>query len=301
MSHADGQQTLGLFLRRRVTVLLAVLGMTATVLTGGAGSARGSIGTGRVPALHWSVCGGGFECASLAVPLDYDHPRGDTTSLALIRLPAADQRHRIGSLLINPGGPGTSGVERVREGARQRLPQVVRDRFDVVGFDPRGGGLEQPYPLLLKRGSAVPLLRRRAAVPVVSGRAPRAGGFHREDGRTRRYLPAKQRRDHAAHVDRKCGPRHGREVSHAARQDALQRLRSAATAGALTYEELAARTGRAVVGRKKLAAEAADYAVAVPVVRVSAFATIGDVIVATQPPTSRMKSAWARWRNRKSG
>ncbi|MDQ1732050.1 MAG: hypothetical protein QOK10_2209 [Pseudonocardiales bacterium] len=60
-------------------------------------------------------------------------------------------------------------------------------------------------------------------------------------------------------------------------------------------------SGIAVVGRKKLAAEAADYAVAVPVVRVSAFATIGDVIVATQPPTSRMKSAWARWRNRKSG
>jgi pimeloyl-ACP methyl ester carboxylesterase len=144
MSHADGQQTLGLFLRRRVTVLLAVLGMTATVLTGGAGSARGSIGTGRVPALHWSACGGGFECASLAVPLDYDHPRGDTTSLALIRLPAADQRHRIGSLLINPGGPGTSGVERVRQGARQRLPQVVRDRFDVVGFDPRGVASSSP-------------------------------------------------------------------------------------------------------------------------------------------------------------
>ncbi|MDT4946509.1 MAG: hypothetical protein QOH14_3242, partial [Pseudonocardiales bacterium] len=60
-------------------------------------------------------------------------------------------------------------------------------------------------------------------------------------------------------------------------------------------------SGIAVLGRKKLAVEPADFALAVPVVRVSAFAMIGDVIVATQPPTSRTRSAWARWRNRKSG
>jgi hypothetical protein len=60
-------------------------------------------------------------------------------------------------------------------------------------------------------------------------------------------------------------------------------------------------SGVAVLGRKKLAVEPAEYTLAVPVVRVSAVAIIGDVIVATQPPRSRMQSAWARWRNRKSG
>jgi hypothetical protein len=60
-------------------------------------------------------------------------------------------------------------------------------------------------------------------------------------------------------------------------------------------------SGIAVLGRKKLAVEPADFVLAIPVVRVSAVAIIGDVIVATQPPTSRMKSAMARWKKGKSG
>jgi hypothetical protein len=60
-------------------------------------------------------------------------------------------------------------------------------------------------------------------------------------------------------------------------------------------------SGIAVLGRKKLAVEPADFALPIPVVRVSAFAMIGDVIVATQPPTSRIRSAMSQWRNRKSG
>jgi hypothetical protein len=60
-------------------------------------------------------------------------------------------------------------------------------------------------------------------------------------------------------------------------------------------------SGVAVLGRKKLAVEPAEYTLAVRVVRVSAVAILGDVIVATQPPRSRMRSAWARWKNRKAG
>jgi hypothetical protein len=60
-------------------------------------------------------------------------------------------------------------------------------------------------------------------------------------------------------------------------------------------------SGLAVLGQKKLAVKPAEYTLAVPVLRVTAVAIIGDVIVATQPPMSRMKSAWARWKNRKSG
>jgi hypothetical protein len=59
-------------------------------------------------------------------------------------------------------------------------------------------------------------------------------------------------------------------------------------------------SGVAVLGRKKFAVEPAEYTLAVPVVRVSAVAILGDVLVATQPPKSRIKSAWAGWKNRKS-
>jgi pimeloyl-ACP methyl ester carboxylesterase len=97
-----------------------------------------------MPALRWAACGGGFECATAAVPLDYDHPGGPAISLALIRLPATDQRHRIGSLLTNPGGPGHSGVDAIRSIPPGAYPPGMRARFDIIGFDPRGVGHSTP-------------------------------------------------------------------------------------------------------------------------------------------------------------
>lgn len=94
-------------------------------------------------ALPWKGCGGGFQCATLQVPLDYSKPDGRQISLALIRRPASDQSRRVGSLLTNPGGPGASGVDFVRAWAGQ-LSSEVTDRFDVVGFDPRGIGQSAP-------------------------------------------------------------------------------------------------------------------------------------------------------------
>jgi pimeloyl-ACP methyl ester carboxylesterase len=73
----------------------------------------------------------------MPVPLDYDQPNGASILLSLIRLPATDPDHRIGSLLVNPGGPGGSGVDLVLFGA-EFIPQEIRARFDIVGFDPRG-------------------------------------------------------------------------------------------------------------------------------------------------------------------
>ena len=93
--------------------------------------------------LAWRGCGGGFECATLVVPRDYDQPAAETISLALIRLPAADKARRIGSLFANPGGPGGSGIEFVRAWARS-LDNGIRDRFDIVGWDPRGIGESTP-------------------------------------------------------------------------------------------------------------------------------------------------------------
>jgi pimeloyl-ACP methyl ester carboxylesterase len=77
----------------------------------------------------------GAECGMLSVPVDYAKPDGEVARIAVIRIPATG--NKIGSLVVNPGGPGESGVE----GAASlvaALPQPLRERFDVVGFDPRG-------------------------------------------------------------------------------------------------------------------------------------------------------------------
>jgi pimeloyl-ACP methyl ester carboxylesterase len=95
-----------------------------------------------VPTLDWTDCGDGFQCATATVPLDYGHPRGQTIELALVRKPALDQANRIGSLFLNPGGPGGSGITFVRT-APPAAFQLV-SRFDVVGWDPRGVGLSEP-------------------------------------------------------------------------------------------------------------------------------------------------------------
>ena len=77
----------------------------------------------------------GAECGMLSVPVDYAKPDGDVAQIAMIRFKATGQK--IGSLIVNPGGPGESGVEAAASLA-PTLPQSVRDRFDLVGFDPRG-------------------------------------------------------------------------------------------------------------------------------------------------------------------
>lgn len=93
--------------------------------------------------LRWRSCGGGFECATLTVPWDDAAPTGPQVDLALIRAPARDRATRIGSLVVNPGGPGGSAVDFVRSSAHT-LPGELRDRFDVVGVDPRGSGRSDP-------------------------------------------------------------------------------------------------------------------------------------------------------------
>ncbi len=89
--------------------------------------------------LDWQPCDGGFQCAQLVVPFDYAKPDGRRFTLPVVKLPAADPAHRIGALVINPGGPGASGV-RYALGARLEFPAAVLARFDIVGFDPRGAG-----------------------------------------------------------------------------------------------------------------------------------------------------------------
>jgi pimeloyl-ACP methyl ester carboxylesterase len=93
--------------------------------------------------LDWRACDNGFQCATLVVPFDYARPDWRRFTLPVIRLPAADPSRRIGALVINPGGPGGSGVQYAL-GARAEFPAAVLARFDIVGFDPRGVGGSQP-------------------------------------------------------------------------------------------------------------------------------------------------------------
>ncbi len=89
------------------------------------------------PPARWTDCGGGFQCATLDVPRDYDDPSHGEFDISVIRLPATEADERIGSLLVNPGGPGASGVDFVRDSESQ-FSRDLRERFDIVGFDPRG-------------------------------------------------------------------------------------------------------------------------------------------------------------------
>ncbi|HEX2383302.1 MAG TPA: alpha/beta hydrolase [Acidimicrobiales bacterium] len=135
--------------RRRVAIA-AVLAATALVAGCGDGNAPSAESTvpptassaasttgGAGKALEWQSCGEPVRCAKLDVPLDYDDPTGRQITLALNQRPARKPEERIGSLLVNPGGPGAAGLPFART---IPLPDQVLDRFDVIGFDPRGVG-----------------------------------------------------------------------------------------------------------------------------------------------------------------
>ena len=155
---------------KRLSALAAAACLSLTLVSpeAGAGSASKSGGSGpalraaeaTVPKLDWRQCRNAkrFECTKARVPLDYDDPQGDTIRLRLTRLPAGRPAHRIGSIFLNPGGPGGSGVGFVQAIGRFLYSDEVRARFDLVGFDPRGIASSTPIECFDSRQDALDVL-----------------------------------------------------------------------------------------------------------------------------------------------
>ncbi|MFG3507624.1 alpha/beta hydrolase [Streptomyces sp. NPDC047821] len=97
----------------------------------------------------WRACGtSGFQCATVKAPLDYADPHGEKIELAVSRVKATGPGRRLGSLLVNPGGPGGSAVGYLQGYAGIGYPAPVRARYDVVAVDPRGVARSEPVRCL---------------------------------------------------------------------------------------------------------------------------------------------------------
>ncbi len=214
-----------------VTILFALLfvGCRTTATTDGSGgpvavaqshsSGSGTSVPGTEPApipgggtITWTSCGGPTQCGTLAVPLDWATPDGPTISLAVARRPARDAAHRIGSLFVNPGGPGASGVEFVQ---LAQVGTALTNRFDLVSWDPRGVGRSAPVDC------------------DVGAAAYRALDWSPDDDHEARQLD-----DAAQAIADGCARRDGDRLDHVATDDTardLDALRAAVGDERLTY------------------------------------------------------------------
>ncbi|MFG2550965.1 alpha/beta fold hydrolase [Streptomyces sp. NPDC048581] len=149
---------------RALTAVLAA-GLLAGVATPGvlaadAGPPGGS--SSAQESIDWKPCSqdATAECGTLRLPIDWARPSGGTFDLAVARRKATDPDRRVGVLLVNPGGPGDSGVDFAVRRAPSHFSGDIQERFDIVGFDPRGVGGSNPVKcstkLLDQRPSAYP-------------------------------------------------------------------------------------------------------------------------------------------------
>ena len=120
-------------------------GSTSNPTGGSQGDAPRGLESFYNQTINWKDCpdGASFKCGTVIVPLDYAHPDGQTITIALKKLPALDGDAEHGSLFLNPGGPGISGVEAVEEKV-STFPEELRGAYDIIGFDPRGVGQSTP-------------------------------------------------------------------------------------------------------------------------------------------------------------
>ena len=126
-----------------------------------------AVASSNVP-IEWHACDdapvAGLECAVYPVPLDYRDPAGTTIQLALRRMPATDA-DRVGTLFFNPGGPGGTGTGQFVEWLGQ-FPEAVRERFDLVSWDPRGVGASTAVHCFDSPAAEGEVLGRVGAFPI---------------------------------------------------------------------------------------------------------------------------------------
>ncbi|MEU6150520.1 alpha/beta hydrolase [Actinosynnema sp. NPDC047251] len=127
-------------------------------------------------AVDWKPCPelAEVECGTLRLPIDWAKPRGEEFDLAVARRKATDPAKRIGVLVINPGGPGGSGVD-FALGANRYFSTAVQERFDIIGFDPRGVARSRPVKCSLDV-----LLRQPSTYPTNQAEFDKLGRYNRE-------------------------------------------------------------------------------------------------------------------------
>ncbi|MES5819628.1 alpha/beta hydrolase [Streptomyces sp. RG80] len=150
---------------RTAGALLAVAALVVTACSAGSGSAGSTAEAAALAALpkstpsvlssyygqrlNWRSCGvPGFQCATMKAPLDYDKPDAGDVRLAVARKKATGSGKPVGSLLVNPGGPGGSAVGYLQAYAAIGYPAEVRARYDMVAVDPRGVARSEPVECL---------------------------------------------------------------------------------------------------------------------------------------------------------
>lgn len=154
---------------RRSRVVGALLATAALLVSACSASGSASSGSGRAEValaalpqstpsslapyyaqkLSWRSCGApGFQCATMKAPLDYAHPGDGDVRLAVARKKATGKGKPLGSLLVNPGGPGGSAVGYLEQYAGIGYPAEVRARYDMVAVDPRGVARSEPVECL---------------------------------------------------------------------------------------------------------------------------------------------------------
>jgi pimeloyl-ACP methyl ester carboxylesterase len=152
--------------RRRLAVRA---GVALAVLSAAVAVPDAAVAASAVRPITWAACTeeplSGFGCATYEVPLDHDHPRGATTTIALARRPADDPTRKIGTIFVNPGGPGGPGRGLVTVASAIVAPEVLA-RFDLVGFDPRGIGASDQFQCFPTDAEAEELFAQMRAVPL---------------------------------------------------------------------------------------------------------------------------------------
>jgi pimeloyl-ACP methyl ester carboxylesterase len=133
-------------IRKQVAAILAILVLTGCT-TSKVEKPLSDLVAYENQKLEWASCYGDFECTDLRVPIDYADLTVGTFKIAVLRYKAQDLKNRIGALIVNPGGPGGSGVDYAYNAEYVFDPDVL-DRYDIVGFDPRGVNRSAPIECL---------------------------------------------------------------------------------------------------------------------------------------------------------